>query len=297
MLFISGLLAIGLYIFINTVDPSAGKETLIFLVMGILMCLIIIPSFLFNFGAFFRIHEDSIKARYHLFGKIDCKLSDVTFSLAQINTLTIQLKDGKIHTIMGIRNSWELASVILRNMSFEITEQPETLMEQLNKMKNAKRKGLMYVCLGIALMFVTIFITVFLTGAKEMHEFNKTDWIIFISMCTIETVTTVVTFFFAYKTGKNNIPIDKLQYTVQRRVIETKPLPSGNVVKVFADENYSERVTVLNCPGDDSVYYIVQQFDSEYKLIRAYRSDIFESIDMLSEGLQSLIDITKRFLN
>ena len=51
------------------------------------------------------------------------------FVLTQINTLIIQLKDGKCHTIMGILNSLELASMIRRNMSFEAAKHPEALIE------------------------------------------------------------------------------------------------------------------------------------------------------------------------
>jgi dipeptidase D len=83
-----------------------------------------------NYGAFIHIDEDSIKAKYHWFGKIDCKLSDVTFAMPQVNTLIIQLKDGKTHTIMGVENSWSLASAIRRNMPFESTEQPETSINE-----------------------------------------------------------------------------------------------------------------------------------------------------------------------
>ena len=216
LLFACGLFFIGLYIFLNIVDPGVTSELLTFLIMGILIILVVIPSWLLNFGAFIHIDDDSIKAKYHWFGKIDCKLSDVTFAVARGNTLIIQLKDGKTHTIMGVENALPLASRIRRNMSFEVTEQPEVLMEKLNTLKSAKKKGLIYVCSGVALMFIIIFITVFLTGEREMHEFSNIDWTIFAIMVATEIATAVATFYFAGKTGKNNIPIEKLQYEIRR---------------------------------------------------------------------------------
>ena len=298
LLLVCGLFFIGLYIFLNIVDPTATSELLTFLIMGILIILVVIPSWLLNFGAYIHIDETSIKAKYHWFGKIDCKLSDVVFAVARVNTLIIQLKDGKTHTIMGIENSWPLASIIRRNMSFEVTEQPETLNEKLNYLKANKKNGLIYVCSGVALMFVIIFITVFLTGEREMHEFSNIDWTLFAIMVATEIATAVATFYFAKKTGKNNIPIEKLQYEIQRRIIETQPLLPGFVIAVYTDENYTGRITLFGYPNDSAVYYTVQELDAEYNLVQEYTSaETFEDQEGLIEGFRSLIDITDKVLH
>lgn len=297
LLFVCGLFFIGLYIFLNIVDPKATSELLTFLIIGILTILVVIPSWLLNFGAFIHIDEDSIKAKYHWFGKIDCKLSDVVFAVARVNTLIIQLKDGKTHTIMGIENSWPLASIIRRNMSFEVTEQPEILMEKLNNLKATKKNGLIYVCSGVALMFVIIFITVFLTNDREMHEFSNIDWTIFAIMSAIELATVITTFYFAGKTGKNNIPIEKLQYEIQRRIIEIQPMLPGFVIAVYTDENYTGRITLFGYPHDSAVYYSVQEFASDYTLFRAYTSDVYDSQEELPSDFETLIDITDKVLH
>ena len=281
----------------NIVDPTATSKLLTFLIVGIMICLVVIPSWLLNSGAFIHIDEDSIKAKYHWFGKIDCKLSDVVFAVARVNTLIIQLKDGKTHTIMGIENSWPLASIIRRNMSFEVTEQPETLNEKLNNLKANKKNGLIYVCSGVALMFVIIFITVFLTGEREIHEFSNIDWTIFAIMLATEIATAVATFYFAGKTGKNNIPIEKLQYEIQRRIIETQPLLPGFVIAVYTDENYTGRITLFGYPNVSAVYYSVQAFASDYTLFRAYTSDVYDSQEELPANFETLIDITEKVLH
>ncbi len=297
LLFLCGLAFIGMYIFLNIVDPTATSKLLTFLIVGIMICLVVIPSWLLNSGAFIHIDEDSIKAKYHWFGKIDCKLSDVVFAVARVNTLIIQLKDGKTHTIMGIKNSWPLASIIRRNMSFEVTEQPETLNEKLNNLKANKKNGLIYVCSGVALMFVIIFITVFLTGEREIHEFSNIDWTIFAIMLATEIATAVATFYFAGKTGKNNIPIEKLQYEIQRRIIETQPLLPGFVIAVYTDENYTGRITLFGYPNVSAVYYSVQAFASDYTLFRAYTSDVYDSQEELPANFETLIDITEKVLH
>ena len=297
LLFLCGLAFIGMYIFLNIVDPKATSELLTFLIVGIMICLVVIPSWLLNLGAYIHIDETSIKAKYHWFGKIDCKLSDVVFAVARVNTLIIQLKDGKTHTIMGIENSWPLASIIRRNMPFEVTEQPEILTEKLNNLKATKKNGLIYVCSGVALMFVIIFVTVFLTGEREMHEFSNIDWTIFTIMVAAEIATTVATFHFAKKTGKNNIPIEKLQYEIQRRIIEIQPLLPGFVIAVYTDENYTGRITLFGYPNDSAVYYSVQEFASDYTLFRTYTSDVYGSQEELPADFETLIDITDKVLH
>ena len=299
LLFLCGLAFIGMYIFLNIVDPEATSELLTFLIVGIMICLVVIPSWLLNLGAYIHIDETSIKAKYHWFGKIDCKLSDITYAVARTNTLIIQLKDGKTHTIMGVANPWPLASIIRRNMSFEVTEQPEILMEKLNNLRAAKKKELISVYSGVALMFIFIFIfiTVFLTGEREMHEFSNLDWTIFAIMGAIEIATVIATFYFAQKTGKNNIPIEKLHYEIQRRIIETQPLLPGFVIAVYTDENYTGRITLFGYPNDSAIYYTVQELDAGYNLVQEYTSETFEDQEGLIEGFRSLIDITDKVLH
>lgn len=294
LLLVCGLFLIGLYIFLNIADSEVTDGSLTFLIMGILICLVVIPSWLLNYGAFIRIDEDSIKAKYHWFGKIDCKLSDVDFASAGTNTLNIQLKNGKCHTIMGIANSLELSSVIRRKMSFDVTEQPKTLIEKLNNLISARKRDIIYVCSGVAMMFINLFITAFLTGERELYEFSKIDWIIFVVMGVIEFATIVATFCFAHKAGKNNVTIEKLQYAIKRTIIETESVLPGNVVGVYTDENYYGRITVFGYPNAENVYYVTEKIYPDYSLHDTYTSEVFDDIEYIQNGLESLIDITDK---
>lgn len=295
---LSGIFLISLFIFIGFKDPDATLNGLIVgLVLGTLFGLIGTGFLLFNFKAFFYIDSGHIKGKYHYFGKINCNIGDVVFTLGRNQTLIIQLKDGKTYTIMGIENAWQLASIIRQNMPFEVAEQPETLIEELNKLKSSKKKGLVYVCFGLALMFIIIFITIFLTGEREMHEFSNIDWTIFAIMSVTELATVITTFYFAGKTGKNNIPIEKLQYEIQRRIIETQPLLPGFVIAVYTDDNYTGRITLFGYPNDSAVYYSVQEFASDYTLFRTYSSDVYGSQEELPPDFETLIDITDKVLH
>lgn len=293
---LSGIFIIGLFVFLSFIY---GETTLggffVGIVFGIVICLFSVFSLFFNYKAYLYIDNGRIKGKYHWIGKIDCHISDVDFVLAQVNTLTIILKHGKTHTIMGVENSWELCSFIRKGIEFNVTQQPEKLIEELNKLKSERKKGIVYVCSGLALMFINIFITVFLTGEREMHEFSNIDWTVFAIMCVIEFATVVITFYFAQKTGKKNVPIEKLKYDIRRSIIETKPLLFGCILKVYTDYDCSGRIVVFGYPDDESVYYIMQEFASDYTLFKSYESEIYQSMDELLVDIGELIDITEKF--
>ena len=90
---------------------------------------------------------------------------------------------------------------------------------------NTKRSLIaMFIC--IAAMFVWIFLTVLLTGGKEIHEFNDTDIVVFISFIVAEILTILLLFIFAVKVGRANakryqntapIPTTKADKLVQQR--------------------------------------------------------------------------------
>lgn len=290
-----GLFLIGLFIFLGYVDSEATVSTLLTgIVFGLIICVFSVICLFFNFKAHLLIDNGYIKGRYHYFGKIDCHISDVDFALWQTNTLFIQLKGGKCHTIVGIENPFVLCSEILRNMTFQADASPKEMIESLDILKSEKKKYMIQVCFGLALMFINIFITVFLTGEKELNEFSTIDWIIFAVMCAVEVAIIGVTFYFAQKAGKCNIPIHKQKYAIRRAIIETESLLPGNVLKVFADENYIGRITLFGFPNSNSVYYTVEEYASDYNLDKVYESEIYEDVEQISTGLEALIDITEK---
>ncbi len=279
--------------------PVHTNELVIFLFLGILGLSASFLSLLWNRDAFFHISDNSVKAKYHLFGKIDCRLSDVEFVSAKINILIVQLKNGKCHTISGVKNSWELCRELRRKMSFEPAKSQEELIEKLSKLKADKKEKLIYCCCSTALLFVNIFIAVFLTDGREMYEFSKTDWIVFAVLGVLEIATLVAMSCFALKAGKNNIPIEKTEYTIRRTIIETAPLLPGFVTAAYADGDYICRITVFGYPHKSDIYYSVQKVSPEYNLVREYTSDIYDydSQEDIPYDFQAFIDITEKVLH
>lgn len=293
LLLLCGIFFVALYAFLNIVDSEATGELLAFLIMGILCGLIAIPSMLLNHGAYIHVAENTIKAKYHWFGRLDCCIDDVAFVLPQINTLTILLKSGKRHIIMGVANSWALSSAI-RRQCFEIeAETPDSIHSKLAAAQTARKKELWRLFGGSALLFANIFIAVLLTGGRDLHEFSKLDWTLFTVMGFIELATVIGLFYTADRCGKHLLPIEQLKYRLRGAVIATHPLPTNNTVAVYTDENHARRIVVCGFPNDAAVYYCVQEIVGNFALETVHTSEIYDSADELpEEEFSVLIDIT-----
>ena len=268
-------------------------EVLSFLILGVLIGLVAILSMLMNRGAYIRIEENRIRAKYHWFGRLDCSIEDVQFVMPQINTLTVLLKSGKRHVIVGIENARALCAAI-RKLGFEPeTAEPDTLRQQLIRLQAARKKEL-WLTVGLgALMFANIFIAVALTGGKELRDFSSTDRILFAVMGLVELVTVIALFYWAVRCGKHQLPIEQLKYRLRGAIIVTDPLPSNTVKAVYTDENYTGRIVVCGFPNDESVYYCTQRVVDLMRLETTHTSAVHDSDDQLpTEGL---IPITPMF--
>ena len=293
LLLLCGIFFVILYVFLNMVDSEATSELLTFLIMGIVCGLIAIPSMLLNHGAYIHIEENTVKAKYHWFGKLDCSIDDIEFVLPQINTLTILLKSGKRHVITGVENSWDLSSAI-RRQSFKIEkESPDSLRQKLSLAQATRKKELWWVLGGIALLFVNIFIAVLLTGGRDLPEFSQLDWILFSVMGAIELLTLIGLFYVAQRCGKHLLPIEQLKYRLRGAIIATHPLPTNNITAVYTDENHTGRIVVCGFPNDDSAYYCVEEIYGNLELETVHTSEIYESTEELpEEDFSALINIT-----
>lgn len=293
LLLLCGIFFVILYVFLNMVDSEATSGLLTFLIMGIICGLIAIPSMLLNRGAYIRIEENTINAKYHWFGKLHCTIDDVEFVLPQINTLTILLKSGKHHIIMGVENSWALGAAIRRQGFVIEKETPDSLRQKLSLAQATRKKELWWVLGGIVLMFVNIFIAVLLTGGRDLNEFSRLDWILFATMGVIELLTLVGLFYAVQRCGKHLFPIEQLKYRLRGAIIATHPLPTNNITAVYTDENHTGRIVVCGFPNDDSVYYCVQKIYGNFELETVHTSEIYKSTEELpGEGFSALIDIT-----
>ena len=53
---------------------------------------------------------------------------------------------------------------------------------------------------------------------------------------------------------------------------------------------------VLGNPNDESIYYMIQEFDTDYRLQMVHKSETYKSIEDIPNGVALLIDITEKVL-
>lgn len=288
-----GLFLIGLFLFIKFADSEAGNDIYTGIVLGAIISIFSLICLTFNRKAFVRIEDHRICAKYHWFGKLDYSIDEVDFALAQINTLSILLKNGKRHVIMGLTNPGDLCSAIRREVSSAEKEAPGALQKQLEDLKVKRKKELRYVLGGIGLMFAFIFMAVLLTGGRDPEVFRKLDWVIMAFMGLAELLSLAATFYAADRAGKLQLPMEQLYFRLRGAAIATQRIPSGTVLQVYTDPHYSGRLIVFGFPNDPSVYYCVQEFSGSFTLKNTYTSEIYPSLeDLPAEVTESLMDIT-----
>ena len=288
---------IALYFFPQIVDKNATESSISVLIAAILIYSIVIPAMLLNHGAYFRITENRIRAKYHWFGKLDCAIDDVAFVLPQVNTLSILLKNGKRHVIMGIQNPFPCGDVI-RRQNFHIeTESADTLHVKLQKLIALGKKELAISIVGCVLMFLNIFIAALLTSGRDIP--TEADRRILAVMGCVELVTIIGAFLIADRCGKRKLPVEHLRYRLRNAVITSPPWPSNQILHVYTNLKCTGRTVVCGFPEDASVYYCVQPVSKEFTLETIYTSEIFENETVMEEAigeeiLSSMIDITPK---
>ena len=274
-------------------------DAVVGIVFGVIYTVGSIISLFFNRKAYLIIEDGVIKGKYHLFGKMNAPVSNVDFVSARPNALTIQLKNGKFHRILGVENPWKTCSELRRQISCDANESIDELIADLNKYRSLKKKGIIFLCIGLALMFIHIFVTVLLTGERDFVNFSNIDWIIFSIFCVVEIITVVITFCIAAKSGKWIFLIEKSDYNIRKKVIETKELLPGKAIKVYVNDTYDTRITLFGYPNSDSVYYTFEHMDFNYSLKLDYKSGVCENIEELVEWWGQTIhsvDISEKFV-
>lgn len=252
----------------------------------------------FNRRACLCIDNDRIRAGYHWLGKLNCGLDEVAFAWPQVMMMTILLKNGKRYSIAWIENSFELCSEISRRIFFRETESPEVLRNELAQIRQKRRREIYWVIAGFVILFTDIGLTVLLTGGKEMFEFSERDWVFFYTMALMMVGILIAVTVVARRCGHRLLELDHIRHRLYGAVVSAQPLPANRVRAVYTDEHYDGRLVVCGLPNEDSVYYCVQDFDENFRLVTVETSRFFNDLEELKRELPAeLLDITPWFLS
>ncbi len=291
-------------------QSSASMHT--FIVSEVLLCGIFLPGLLLNIGAFFHVDEDSVHARYHWFGKLDCPLDEIRFVYAQTNTLTLLMKNGKRYHIGGIANAWVLCMEMLRKIFTPETVSADVLKQELQSIRMCRKKELFRCICGIVQMFLNILVTALLTGGRELHEFSTWDWCLFGAMTVVGIGTLIYAFYYAEAYGKKQLTEIHLQYRLQNRTLVLQEFASsGTLKKVYATPDCHKRLVVCDFPEHSYFYISIQKFTApdgslitthghEYNYDKDEGHDTERSVDydaFMAERFGDLVDLTPLFVH
>ncbi len=289
----------GLCIFIIIQNNLTGAGDIIgcALITLISLAFAIIPL-LYNRKAYLHIYGKKISGRFGFFKRVECELNDVTFVMPQLETVHIVIKNKNYH-ILGIKNAYDVSAFIRERIPFSPKVVTEELISDIEKRHKSRKKTVFLVFLMLGLSFVWIFATIFLTGARDIPEFSKTDWIIFSVMWVLEIPTIVAMFVFALSTRKINLPLEKEEYELRRSIFETSPLliVPMHVSSVFIDVNAFKRITLYDIDenGKKLFLYNIEFLDENYKPVFMYQSENIE-YEEFSPITSKLLNITEKFI-
>jgi hypothetical protein len=262
------------------------------------VCLITYLMFLlFPYGkGKLTVSENHIYIDAGLLSKLDCSLSEVSGAIASPNgMLTIHLKTGRHVNVLFLKNQWELERYINRTLSKKYRFREKTLTSDLYKELSEKigtrKKHLTATFIGIGLMFLFLVLCLILVGGKEMTDFTETDWIYFKVFIVLEIVNFTVMMFFANKAGHLANEIIVIRERMSENAISSVNYPPGNVYRVFASEDLSERITVMSLPKSNKVYYVKEYIQPGGEIYDSEDSPIYPSFDDLLTDLDHYIEI------
>ena len=280
-------------------DMTSPNDIFAFSFVTIIFFSFTIIPFLYNHKAYLCINDNKIVGKFGFFKRLECNISEVTFVLAQNDTIHIVLKDKKYY-IMGIENAYAISVFIQQKMTFSPCNVTESLIERIKKRTHDRKKNIIIVFCTIGLSFVWLLIAIFLIdSSKEFSDFTQRDWGIFAILCTLELPTIIAMFVFAIKSGKQNLQLEKQIYDVKRSILETSPLlwGPGSLRAVLTDSLCSKRITVYcGCVENDplSTCCRIEIFDENYKLQFIFQTEIF-TMENFDEEFEGLLDITDKF--
>jgi len=300
---ILGLLA-GLYIvlqfgFFFFADTGGNLDDILascfFILFGLFMIVLCAVSLYVNCKVYIHVDEDSISA-YCQFGlSLNCSISDVADVTYGGGGLNITLRNGKKYNLMLLENAHEVGRYIQKRMAVK-TEGDwdlEELTAQLPVMKKkCVQEGVTSICVFF-LLIPGILLTSALTGWKDLSEFTKNDWIVFLSMAVIGIADIIVFCSLLRKYLRHLDSLNNKRRILSQMLLKKAPLRPGNAIGLYVDdENYpSFRLTVYGFPNSSEVYYTVEAVDQNFEVQLVEESRIFESAQALEEVLEGNIPI------
>lgn len=292
VLVLSGVCLSGLFLFIRIVDSQATNSLYWGVGAGVIFILLGIAAWVVERSVHISVIGNRVQARNQCLSQLDCDISDIETVADGHMAIEILLKNGRNFSIMGVTNADRIGSYIRSRVTIEVNQPVSTLIDELKQIQKKRKSSLFATVVAMIMLFVNIFVLVAMTGARDLDQFNSSDWQKMLVMGFIEAITLFVAFWFAGRSGKYLHQIQRLKYRIHRTLVAMEPLPSGNVELVLTDDHYGGRIMVCGFPNDTGIYFIVQEVSGNYSLETIHTSTILDGYSHLPHELDGLMNIT-----
>ncbi len=276
-------------LFMGFAEPNV-RRCVFFLCCGVIAVVSGVLTLSYNHGAYLHMTENGISAKSRWRMSFACSYSEIAFVTYGIYSLIVRLKSGEIHTVSGITNGRVLCDAIREK--WEALTDPEArktmMFSELNRLAKERRRETIRLVVLMSLIFLLIPLCNYLTGFRELPEFTRQDWVIFIPFLAAEIGATVLSFLFAEKFGEKNTVQNGMRSYLKELILYTSPLLPGNPMVIYFGTMDRVRITVYGLPRAENVYYCIEFLDRTYQLVCIYRSQLFSCIDELRPLLDEM---------
>lgn len=286
--------------FIKFIDAEDTLDnfviSLFFICFGALSTVLGILMLTLNRNSFFRVSEDGIKAKFSWSKTLNCTIGEIASATEGPLTLIIVMKNGKQYSVSGMENAYAIGPYIRELMrrctpdnefSDVLKSSDELRIEVINAVK-LRKKRIIAIVVCMLLLFAWLFAAFAGTSWKDLEEFTSRDWIIFDVCAFLELATAVCMFVLGRRAGRS-VSTDSERIRLLRKTeILTAPLPSGNALEVYTDDDYFLRVTVMSFINTGEYYFTTERMDESLMLRDEAQSIIFADLDEVYEDLECL---------
>ncbi len=276
------------------VTPCLYTMLMVLWGLGLAAFLLFFGLFLLvNRGAYLRLSEDGIAAKYGLGAKLECSLQSLNYIAVGPAMLTLE-SGGKLHDIGGLANVGEIATWLKQQLPFVVPEESrELLLTQREQIRISRKKWLIATLVSTAMLFVNILLIALATGRRDMRDFTNRDVVFFGIFIVMELLTVIAAFYCANRGGKYMRLLAVNHDKLRCKLIATVPLPLGDAIGVFYDGS-GQRLTLYADP-EDQIYYITQNMAPGYVLKISGECEPTANTEAIDRKIEEMRDISFLF--
>ena len=297
---LSGLIILGFFAFLSLrgwAAPFTLNDTLIFtflLIYGVFVTALCGAALFMSRKVFFRVDDASVSAFCQKGFSLRCSFEEIAFLELLNSGLSIRLKNGRRYKVFFLDNAMALYRYIRKRMPAgdDVSADKSELLSAIDALVPEKKRAGRVFLIGIFLLIPLIFLQGFSIGVKELRRFSASDWAVFAVFFLVMLTIAAVSVVFYIRSERLDEELRSIGAALDLALLRAEPLPIGNVLKLFVNEDRYDpyRLTVFGFPDSPQVYYILERV-AAHRLLRTFDSDFYDSFAELAPELDGLKEI------